>query len=164
MPVQGSRVDLAIDRAVSLLEQATVMNGSIVLITDSQIGQRDIDAASVAQSKGFTVSVLGLEFRRVLFRSPGGQFVKDGSGAIVVPQLKLNQLQNLTDAGGGSTVSMSSGKQDINALVDLVSGARIERAENSSGQPIAEYWIERTPWLLPLLAFVSLLLFRRGLA
>ena len=60
MPVQGSRLDLAIVRAVELLDQASVSSGSIFLITDSRVGQRDIDAAVHARSRGHSVSVLAV--------------------------------------------------------------------------------------------------------
>ncbi len=165
MPVQGSRVDLAILRAVELLDQATVLNGSIFLITDSRVGQRDIDAAVQARSRGHRVSVLavGTESGAPL-RGPNGQFIKSRSGAVVVPQLDLEQLKSLTDAGGGITIEMTPGRRDIDTILEIALRARIDLEQNSSGDPVVHYWVERSPWLLPLLLIASLMLFRRGVA
>ena len=165
MPVQGSRVDLAIVRAVELLDQASVSNGSIFLITDSQVGQRDIDAAAHARSRGHNVSVLavGTESGAPL-RGPNGQFVKSRSGSVVVPQLDLDRLRSLTDTGGGITVKMSPGQRDVDAILDIALRARIDLEQNSSGEPVAHYWVERSPWLLPFVLLASLMLFRRGVA
>ena len=165
MPVQGSRLDLAIVRAVELLDQASVSSGSIFLITDSQVGQRDIDAAVHARSRGHSVSVLavGTESGAPL-RGPNGQFIKSRSGSVVVPQLDLVQLRKLTDAGGGITVKMSPGQRDVDTILDIALRARIDLERNSSGEPVAHYWVERSPWLLPLVLLASLLLFRRGVA
>ncbi len=165
MPVQGSRVDLAIEQAVELLEQATAKNGAIVLITDSRIGPRDIEAASFARSQGHGVSVLGVGTESgAPLRTADGQFVKDRSGAIVVPQLNVEQLQKLSDAGGGITVKMSPGKRDIEALAAVASRAPTKSLDDSSGNSLALYWIERSPWVLPVLLIASLMLFRRGVA
>lgn len=165
MPVQGSRVDLAITRAVELLDQATVANGLIFLITDSEIGPGDIDAAALASSQGHRVSVLaiGTESGAPL-RGPNGQFIKNRRGAVVVPQLDLDQLRRMTDAGGGITVEMSPGRRDVDAILDAALRAGVEHEENASGDTFAYYWVERSPWLLPLLLLASLLLFRRGIA
>ena len=165
MPVQGSRVDLAIVRAVELLDQASVSNGSIFLITDSRIGQRDIDAAVHARSRGHSVSVLGVGTESgAPLRGPDGQFVKSRSGSVVVPQLDLEQLRRLTDAGGGITVKMSPGQRDVDTILDIALRARIDLEQNSSGEPVAHYWVERSPWLLPFVLLASLMLFRRGVA
>lgn len=173
MPAQGSRVDLAIARGVELLAQGGVTEGHLILITDAGIDARDIDAARAAREAGHVVSVLGAATPTgVPLRGADGQFLRRADGSIVVPQLDRAGLDRLARAGGGVSVTLSGGMQDIDAIAAVptrIVGNDGRADEGTSGESDAagssareRYWIERAPWLIPLLALLSLGLFRRG--
>jgi Ca-activated chloride channel family protein len=164
MPVQGSRPDLAIDRAVQLFEQSAVPAGHIILITDVQAGERDFDAARVARDAGHRLSVLAVGTAAgAPLRDVTGQFVQSVDGAVVVPQLDFTSLSSLATAGGGTAVRLSSSNDDLLALESVRRSIAIT-ADSTDVAAQKIYWIEYSPWLLWLLVPSMLLAFRRGVA
>ena len=163
MPVQGSRLDLAIERAVTLFEQASVRQGHILYIGDQNPGASDISAAGRALEAGHRVSVLavGTASGKPL-RDDEGQFVTDGNGGIVVPQVMMEPMQDFADAGGGKAVSITPDDSDLQQLEAVRSAVAVE-----GGDPEAAtrqtYWVEYSPWLVWPLMLAMLLMFRRGL-
>lgn len=163
MPVQGSRVDLAIEHGQALLSQANVSNGHLLLITDAEIGSKDLDAANAARADGHVVSVMGIGTRRGSpLRDSTGKFIKNSFGTVVVPKLDVAALKKLSRAGGGSYLDLKSDQMDLQALAmqAMNDGEKATEVTDQQGN----YWIERSPWLVLILALASLALFRRGLA
>lgn len=162
MPVQGSRLDLAIERAVDLFEQASVPQGHILYIGDHNAGASDINAAISAREAGHRVSVLavGTPVGRPL-RDDQGQFLIDASGSIVVPQLNMATMRDLAAAGGGRAVSLATGTDDLEQL-DAIRKAVAIKASDPEEATRKSYWIEYSPWLLWPLMLGLLCLFRRG--
>lgn len=162
MPAQGSRPDLAIARAVQLLDQTTAGSGHIVLITDSSVLPREIDAARLARSAGYRLSVLAVGTASgAPLRGEDGQFLQYANGSIVVPQLNFSSLQELASAGGGKAVMLSTSPNDLDTLDGVLQGVGLAAdAEEQAARKV--YWVEYSPWLLWLLVPVLLLAFRRG--
>ncbi|MFK7861120.1 MAG: VWA domain-containing protein [Granulosicoccus sp.] len=162
MPVQGSRLDLAIDRAVELLEQAGVSQGHILYIGDQVIGERDLDAASRARALGHRLSVLavGTSAGKPL-RDEQGQFIQSANGGIVVPQVNMALMNNLAVSGAGRAVRLTTDQADLVQLASVREAISVE-----AGDPLEAsrktYWIEYSPWLVWPLMFGALWLFRRG--
>ncbi|MFK8077734.1 MAG: VWA domain-containing protein [Granulosicoccus sp.] len=163
MPVQGSRLDLAIDKAVSLLLQAGVSRGHIILITDDAVNDADRSAASSATSQGHKLSVLGIGTAAGSpLRDESGQFLQEGNGAIVVPQLDMNALETLAAAGDGVAVKMTADASDLDRLNDVRQAIAISSgADESLDSQI--YWIEYAPWAIWLLVIALLVSFRKGI-
>jgi len=164
MPAQGSRPDLAIERAVQLFEQASALSGHIILISDSPATPADIDAARQARQSGYRVSVLAVGTAAgAPLRGEDGQFLQYANGSIVVPQLNMESVQALAAAGGGSAVAVSSSQDDLDALDSVL--ARVATTGDAD-EPAASkvYWVEYAPWLLWPLLLLMLLAFRRGVA
>lgn len=162
MPVQGSRLDLAVDRALVLLEQASVQQGHILVIGDHEVGARDIAAATRAREAGHRLSVLAVGTSAgTPLRDEQGQFILDASGGIVVPQLNMVSMNDLAVAGAGRAVALSTGNRDLEQLAQVRDAVAVE-----AGDPAAaaqkSYWVEYSPWLLWPLMGAALLLFRRG--
>lgn len=162
MPVQGSRLDLAVMRAVQLLEQAGVAQGHIIVISDAQIESQDIEAASVARAAGHRLSALAVGTTAgVPLRDEEGKFLQQANGSIVVPQLDMDGMQALASAGGGLAQRLSTDSRDLDLLERVRAAIAIQ-----SGSPEAVgkdmYWLERAPWLLWVLVVAALFLFRKG--
>lgn len=164
MPVQGSRLDLAIEHAVTLLAQANVPHGHILVISDAFVKQRDTTAAANAMASGHTLSVLAVGTAAgAPLRDEAGQFVQTSNGSIVVPQLDFAQMQLLASKGGGLAVSLSTDDEDLDALESVRSGIAVT-AESLEAASEQMYWVEYSPWFLWLMIPVLLLAFRRGVA
>jgi Ca-activated chloride channel family protein len=166
MPTQGSSIAAGLERAAALLEQTGLNRGDILLITDSEVAERDLDLAGELASGGFRVSVLavGTEQGAPIPRAEGG-FVTDAAGEVVVPQLDAAGLRGLAAAGGGRYATLAASDRDLDALFPAPSALPLEASvDDAAGgeQYEADVWVDRgvvlAVVLLPLLA----LTFRRG--
>lgn len=164
MPAQGSRLDLAIERAVQLFGQAGARSGHIILITDSPGTPAAVDAARQARSAGYRLSVLAVGTATgAPLRGEDGQFLQYANGSIVVPQLDMESLRTLAAAGGGRAVTLATSADDLDVLDDVLD--RVALAEDAEQQAVSKvYWIEYSPWLLWPLLLLLLFGFRRGVA
>ncbi len=163
-PVRGSQLNLAIDRAVELLQQAKKPDGQIVLITDSDVSERDIDAARAAFDAGFRVSVIGVGTRNgAPLRDAQGNFARNANGDVVIPKLNMVELGKLSQAGGGISSTISASGADIKSVVELSNASPVNAIETSSDTPVSDYWVEHTVWVLPLFLLLGLGVFRKGL-
>jgi len=156
MPIQGSRPDLALTRALQLLEQAAIAQGHILMITDGQVNEADREVAREIRSSGHRLSVLGVGTAAgAPLRDSNGQFLQQSNGAIVVPRLDLPGLSELAEIGGGVAVKLLAGNQDL----DLLETVRRSLAIQGSGESSAErqYWIEYAPWGVWVLGMLLML-------
>ncbi len=165
MPQQGSRPDLAIDMAQQLLVQAGAARGDLLLISD---GLEKVPADALQSSieilkqTGYRLSILGVgDAAGAPIVLPDGGFLKDRSGAIVIPRLDEAALRELAQQGGGHYQSMRVDDRDITSLLAGTSPESEVALEASQGFK-ADQWREEGPWLLLLLLPLVLIAFRRG--
>ena len=162
MPVAGNATDRAIDKAVSLMEQAGAHHGQIVLIADSANGASRA-AAKRAHDKGFTVSVLGVGTAAgAPVPLAQGDFLKDAGGNVVLTRLDEAALRELAAVGGGHYATLAAGRGDLDALLPDQARVDVAKTATSAGKAIGERWRDRGPWLLLLLLPLALIGFRRG--
>lgn len=164
VPVQGSRLAPALDKAVALLQQADRTRGSIVLVTDASVTASDISAAQRALASGYRVSVLAVATPEgTPIRLADGSLLQDDSGRIAIARLDARGLQDVADAGGGIYTTLTINNTDIQKIATIQNSSVSVDAEQSDLVD-AEFivWVERLPWLLLPLTLISLLLFRRG--
>ncbi|MDA0681208.1 MAG: VWA domain-containing protein [Proteobacteria bacterium] len=160
MPSRGSYPLAAIEKGRQLLEQAGVVLGEILLITDGGTSPAAERAAEELKSFGYSLSVLGVGTTEgAPIPRAGGGFVTDRSGNIAVPRLEANSLRQLAAAGGGKFAVMTADDQDIDILLsgEVGSGSRTDESLAT------DQWQEEGPWLLLLLVPIAALAFRRGL-
>ena len=161
MPAQGSRVDLGLQQAASLMQQAGIQQGNILLVTDGFDGQRALDAAQQVSQNGYRVSVLGVGTDTGAPIPTGrGGFLRDQQGEIVVPALEQAALRKLAAAGGGHFTAISSSDHDIDYLLSRMSSQSDEGAQESGMSTTV--WQSNGPWLAVLLLPLAALAFRRG--
>ena len=161
MPLQGSNASLAIAQAAQLLQQASVPKGDILLITDG-VSENELNAAEAEiKAHRHRVSILSIgtaEGAPIALRDGG--FLKDRSGAIVIPKLEQAPLQQLAQLGNGRYHPLSADETDIDHLLEIVT-TEGETEEAVKGLN-TDQWYEEGPWLLLLLAPLAALAFRRG--
>jgi Ca-activated chloride channel family protein len=162
MPASGNDTGKAIDLGVKLIRQAGMGQGEIVVLADS-VGTDAEAAAARAYAAGVRVSALGVGSAQGAPIALGdGGFLKDKSGAIVLPKLDGAGLAALARAGGGHYAEYRSDAGDLDALLGRLAqgGAMVQDA---SGAAVAsERFLDRGPWLLLLLLPLVALGFRRG--
>ena len=164
MPVSGDHARAALQRADELLGRAGIQDhGEIVLVTDGYDDPAGtLEAVTALRAHGRRVSVLavGTEEGAPISLADGG-FLKDSTGAIVVPRLDPAALSELARQGGGHFVRLSADDRDIDALSsDPIVQVREVRPE--SARHSMDRWREEGPWLVLVLLPLAAFAFRRG--
>jgi len=157
IPVAGSRADLALDMAASLLQRSGLSQGEILLVTDSATS-RDAAKARELSDRGILTSVLAAGTTEGAPIPSGGGFVSDRSGNVVIARLDRAALQSLASAGGGRYSELGTVASDDELWLDR-DGSEFARRDDALG----ERWKDVGPWLVLLLLPLALAGFRRGL-
>ena len=161
MPVQGSRVDLGLEEAEKLLQQAGARRGRVLLMTDGYSDPAALDVAKRLRASGHALAVLGVGTPQGAPLPNGrGGFVRDANDKVVVPKLDEPALTRLAEAGGGRYLRIRADDSDLRALLPpREAGLGDARAKTDQR---ADQWREYAPWLLLPLAVLAALGFRRG--
>ncbi len=160
MPEQGTRPDLALLQANTLLEQSEAGPGHVLLITD---GLDDVDVSEAVDTilaAGHRISVLGVGTPAgAPIPSRQGGFITNQDGEVVVSKLRAGELADLATRGQGGFQTLSSGNTDLLALM----GAMVSNTTGDEQQGLqTDVWREEGPWLLLLALPLIALAFRRG--
>ncbi len=160
MPSRGSYPSAAIEKGRQLLEQAGVVLGEVLLITDGGASPAAERAAEELRAAGYRLSVLAVGTTQgAPIPRAGGGFVTDRSGNIAVPRLQGAALDRLAAAGGGRFAVMTTDDSDIDALLSDAAGS----TSGSDESLATDQWQEEGPWLVLLLLPLAALAFRKGL-
>lgn len=170
MPSQGTRIDRALDEAVSMIEASGAVSGDVFLMTDGAegaIGLQDKASAAAARlsEKGGRLFVLGVGTTKggPLLKKENDPFL-DRLGNPVHHRLKEAFLKELAVAGGGAYASVSADGSDMAFLHNAYGRlfADSEKADLTDKEKKADegYWF----LIPPLLAFPFLFLKGRFLA
>lgn len=165
MPVQGSRVDLAIKKAAELLRQAGQKYGNIILLTDGYSNANTPQVAANVKRQGYRISVLGVGSDKPSpIPDKNGDFIRDAKGNIVMAALNEQKLQALANAGGGHYHSITVNNADLDDVLSAQNNmlrSKMNRTFNRTGQE-TDKWQSQGPYLLLLLLPLGALAFRRG--
>lgn len=159
MPSRGSYPALAIDKGLQLLNQASVSNGEIILVTDGGITSDSFSSAQKLRDEGYRLSALGIgSMNGAPIPKETGGFITDNTGQITISRLEVDDLRDLVEIGGGSYTSITSNDQDIDTLLSEVYSA----VRESDDSVTTDQWKEFGPWLLLIVVPFGSLLFRKG--
>jgi Ca-activated chloride channel family protein len=160
MPSRGSYPEVGIRKAQSLLEQAGVGYGEVLLITDGGNSPAAKKAARDLRDAGYALSILGVGTREgaPIPRVAGG-FVTDNRGNIAVARLEERGLKDLAAAGGGRFTLLTPDDGDLDYLLSGEIRAATTAGEDSMA---SDQWREEGPWLVLLLLPLAALAFRKG--
>lgn len=166
MPSQGSSLAAGLGKARALLEQTGLSEGSILAITDADATGRDRDVAAELADDGYVVHVLAVGTEQgAPIAEPGGGFLTDANGLVVVPRLEPAALQAVAAAGRGRYARLAPDDRDLDALFppeNLLDAGAIVGSSTGEQAYEADVWRDQGVWLaialLPLLAAA----FRRG--
>ncbi len=163
MPTQGSRVDIALQKAEDLLKQAGLSSGQIIVIADDVNGAAALTAAEAAEKSGYQVSILAIGTEQgAPIPMAGGGFLKDAQGGIVIPNVDFHAMRTFASKGGGYFVRLTFDDQDINRLLrNTTINPQFANRRMSSEREV-DLWQEEGPWLLLLVLPLVAIGFRRG--
>lgn len=160
MPVPGSNTVAAINHAAELLKQAGMQKGHLLLVTDG--ADLDKTEAAVKNLGAYSLSILGVgTVEGAPIGAPGGGFVKDGQGNIVIPKLNADELSKLATLGNGIYRTISPNDSDIETLLSAFENRQVQ-SNTGDDELLLELWAERGPWLILLVIPLAALSFRKG--
>jgi len=155
MPEPGQRADLAVQRALALLDQGANGQGRLLLLSGAldAAEQNGIRAALAGRDNPLLLLGVGTPAGAPVPLENGG-FLRDAAGSIVLPRLNGEQLAAFAASLGGSYSTLRLDDGDLADLGLLASrGTRREAAQ--AMQPLAG-WADQGHWLLlPLLLLAS---------
>ena len=162
MPSQGTRTDKALSLAVSLLKNADVRQGDILLVTDSI--EKQAKPLFIKTAKQHRISILAVATPQgAPIPIASGGFLKDRSGNIIVPKLNASNFRDFNNIGNGRFSILSADDTDIKTFDTLFNQKHIQKNNNSTKTKLkTDSWYEQGPWLLLLILPFAALAFRRG--
>ena len=161
MPVPGQRADLAIERAIELLQQGAEGEGQILLISTGVSVSEQNAIAKQLKKKQIQLKILGVGSTAgaPIMHPTQGYLLTDTNGAIIISRLNETSLQLLSKETNSAYAQMRGDNSDLQIL-DLFSRTDSNFTTALAGQAKAQqdqgYW-----FILPILFFVALFA-RRG--
>jgi Ca-activated chloride channel family protein len=160
MPEAGHRADLAVTKALALLEQAALGDGRILLIGSSLTEQERLGIRHALNGKSTQFLMLGIGTAEGSpITQEDGSFLKDEQGAILVPRLDEPGLKAFASDLDGRFRQARLDDSDLHAL-GLFDGPRNLR---NDGQTLRlDTWADQGYWLLLPLLLLAACAGRRG--
>ncbi|VVP08904.1 tetratricopeptide repeat protein [Pseudomonas fluorescens] len=160
MPEPGHRADLAVHKALALLDQAALGDGRILLIGSSlsEAERQGIQRAMSGKSTQWLMIGIGTAEGAPITQEDGS-FLKDEQGAILVPHLDEPGLKAFASDLDGRYRHARLSDSDLRAL-GLLDGPRNLR---NDGQTLRlDTWADQGYWLLLPLLLLAACAGRRG--
>ncbi|RAI65293.1 hypothetical protein DOZ80_24150 [Pseudomonas fluorescens] len=160
MPEAGHRADLAVIKALALLDQGALGDGRILLIGSSLTEEERLGIRRAMAGKSTQFLMLGIGTAEGSpITQEDGSFLKDEQGAILVPRLDEPGLKGFTRDLDGRYRHARLDDSDLRAL-GLLDGPRHLR---NDGQTLRlDTWADQGYWLLLPLLLLAACAGRRG--
>ncbi|MDH1212100.1 VWA domain-containing protein [Pseudomonas chengduensis] len=160
MPEPGRRADLAVARALQLLDQAQLGQGRLLLITSALSEEERSGIQQALQKRSVPLLILGVGSREgAPVVQEDGSFLKDSRGAILIPRLDARGLRETAEAHSGRYAASRLDDEDLRRL-GLLDGPQAMRA---AGEPTQlDSHIDQGYWLLLPLLLLAACAGRRG--
>jgi len=162
MPIYGSNLEHAIEKALQLFENSGYTNGDILLITDGITEQAKKNSSAILSNSNFTLSIIGVGTDAgAPIPSHQGGFIKDDKGNILMPALNSSLLRSLANDTNGSYISLQLNDSDI---LPLIKGRhRPDQEKSTLTEREFDQWQDSGALLIFPLLILILLAFRRGI-
>ena len=160
MPQPGQRADLAVEKALTLLQRGALGQGRILLIGSTLSEQERQGIRQALGSHGPQWLMLGIGSREgAPVTQEDGSLLKDEQGAILVSRLDSPSLRAFANDLGGRYRQARLDDNDLRGL-GLLDGPRALR---SDGQTLRlDTWADQGHWLLLPLLLLAACAGRRG--
>ncbi|MDP3814737.1 VWA domain-containing protein [Pseudomonas sp.] len=160
MPEPGQRADLAVAKALQLLEQGAQGKGRLLLLASS-LDEQERQALDQALGRdGERLHILGFgSAQGAPIVQADGSFLKDQQGAILIPRLDSAGLQAFAREVGGQYQAASLDERDLRNLGLLKNSRQMRRAGELTR---LQAWADQGHWLLLPLLLLAACAARRG--
>ena len=161
MPIPGSDPAAAVIRAKQVLQQSGMYQGHIILLTDDlpadfvdkvkkELNRADMPVSifAIGTAEGSPISL------------PGGNFVKDAAGSIVVAKVNESTMKTAARQLGGRFTTLTYSDEDIDYLLDFK--ATLLDQEMKETERDFDTWDEMGHWLVVLLLPLAAAGYRKG--
>ena len=160
MPEPGKRADLAIVKAMQLLERGAQGSGRLLLLTS---GLSASERQTIAQTLGRSAErlhILGIgSAQGAPIIQEDGSFLKDQQGAILLPRLDSVGLKRFATEVGGQYQGVTLDETDLRNLGLLEPPQSLRR----DGELVRlQAWADQSHWLLLPLLLLAACAARRG--
>ena len=161
MPVLGSSPGAGLDLARTLMRNAGMSQGRILLVTD---GVDRIDDVSTDASPYFPISILGIGTAAgapipLDFVAQPGRLLTDRHGNTVIAKLDANRLASIAQMSNGRY--LTAGADDAN-ITELLTTPLPSANDERRLERKFDLWADYGYWLVLLLIPFALANFRRG--
>lgn len=160
MPSSGNNPEAGMEKAVTLLKQAGLPQGHILLITDNV--ENSAALSNAKKLGGYRLSVLGVGTTEgAPIALPEGGFAKDESGQILVPKLQTAQLSELATAGNGNFQIMTTDDSDVKKLTTFFDSP-FSKTDSNKTELFLQQWEDFGYYLILLILPWAAWQFRKG--
>ena len=160
MPEPGKRADLAVVKALQLLEQGAQGNGRLLLLTSSLNEAERLAITQALGRRGERLHILGIGTTQgAPIIQEDGSFLKDAQGAILLPRLDSNGLKRFANELGGLYQGVTLDERDLRNL-GLLDAPQQLRRDGELTQ--LQAWADQSHWLLLPLLLLAACAARRG--
>ena len=160
MPEPGKRADLAVAKALQLLEQGAQGNGRLLLLTSSLDETQRQAITQTLGRRGERLRILGIgSTQGAPIIQEDGSFLKDAQGTILLPRLDSNGLKRFASELGGQYQGVTLDERDLRNL-GLLDAPQQLRRDGELTQ--LQAWADQSHWLLLPLLLLAACAARRG--
>ena len=160
MPTPGKRADLAVTKALQLLEQGAQGNGRLLLLTSSLDETQRQAITQALGRRGERLRILGIgSIQGAPIIQEDGSFLKDAQGSILLPRLDSNGLKRFADELGGQYQGVTLDEHDLRSLGLLDAPQQLRRDGELTR---LQAWADQSHWLLLPLLLLAACAARRG--
>ncbi|MFZ3202270.1 MAG: VWA domain-containing protein [Pseudomonas sp.] len=160
MPEPGRRADLALDKALQLLEQGGQGQGRILLIGSGLDQQERLGISQTLGDSDVRLHMLGIgSAEGAPIVQENGALLKDAQGAILIPRLDSADLARFARQIGGRYRQASLDDRDLHDLGLL---ATSQQLRSDGEQTRLQAWADQGHWLLLPLLLLAACAGRRG--
>nr|WP_298166768.1 VWA domain-containing protein [uncultured Pseudomonas sp.] len=160
MPEPGRRADLAVAKALALLEQGALGKGRLLLIGSELDAQERLGIRQALDERSESLSILGIgSAEGAPIPQADGGFLKDAQGAILIPRLDHSGFKRFAQEIGARYRQASLDDRDLRAL-GLLEGP--QRLQQEGEQITLQAWADQGHWLLLPLLLLAACAGRRG--
>ena len=163
MPLPGSNVEMAVDKAFQLFTDSGISNGEILVVTDeiTPAAQDTLLDRFNGHSIRLSIFGIGTEDGAPIPTGSGG-FIKEQGGDIVIAKLNSGELQSLANQLNGSYITIRPDDQDIDYLIAASAAADPLNDQIRVLERDFDTWQDNGQYLVLLLLPIIALAFRRG--